>query len=333
MLTLVFIGYSAARQLGLAAEGQMEVSAALAVIGLKTLISLEVLLPTTLFFAILAAIGRMHRDGEMQAFYAAGVRPSRILESVVRLALLIALITAVVSIIGRPWAYRETYRLEAEAAAKVDLRKIASGRFVTLGNVNFTTLIADGLDLEHGLHKGVFVHRNHQGEQNRSEIIVAEAAALLTLNPEQAVAGKFFNGHHYSLDNYDRKDVTVRFKELTVNIPLEEVRANYRRKAEPTGNLAISQQPKDVAEFQWRISTPVSTLLLALTAVPLARSKPRESRFRIFIVAIALYVGVFSLAALARTWVEQGTIGPVPGLWSVHLVLFLVLLALVKPRV
>ena len=333
MLTLVFIGYSAARQLGLAAQGQMEVSTALTLIGLKTLIVLEVLLPTTLFFAILAAIGRMHRDGEMQAFYAAGVKPSRILESVVRLALVIALITAVVSIIGRPWAYRESYRLEAEAAAKVDLRKIASGRFVTLGNVNLTTLIADGLDLEHGLHKGVFVHRNHQGDRSRSEIIVAEAASLITLNPKQAVAGKFFNGYHYSLDNFGQKDVTVRFKELDVNIPLEEVRANYRRKAESTGSLAVSQYPKDVAEFQWRISTPVSTLLLALTAVPLARAKPRESRFRIFIVAIALYVGVFSLAALTRTWVEQGTIGPIPGLWSVHLVLCLVLLALVKPRV
>ena len=78
---------------------------------------------------------------------------------------------------------------------------------------------------------------------------------------------------------------------------------------------------------------PVTTLLLALTAVPLARSRPRESRFRIFLAAIALYVGVFSLAAMARTWVEQDTIGSVPGLWSSHLVLALVLLALVKLRV
>jgi lipopolysaccharide export system permease protein len=68
--------------------------------------------------------------------------------------------------------------------------------------------------------------------------------------------------------------------------------------------------------------------------VPLARSKPRESRFRIFIVAIALYVGVFSMASVTRTWVEQGTIGPLPGLWGVHLTLGLgLLVALLKPRV
>ena len=333
MLILVFIGFSAAKHLNLAADGQMEMSAALALIGLKTLIVLEVLLPSALFFSILATIGRMHRDREMQALYAAGVGPARALGSVAKLSLVIALITGFISVTGRPWAYRESYRIEAEAAASFDLRKIDSGRFVTLESANFTTLIADGLDLEQGQHRGVFLHRNHQGELNRSEIIVAEAAELITLNPEQAVAAKFYNGYQYLLDNRKRQDVTARFKELTVRIRLEEARATYRRKAEPTSSLAISKQPKDIAEFQWRISTPVATLLLALTAVPLARSKPRESRFRIVIVAIALYVGVFSMAAVARTLVEQGKIGSAPGLWGVHLVLGLVLLALLKKRV
>jgi lipopolysaccharide export system permease protein len=333
MLILVFIGYSAAKQLSLAAEGQMGMSAAFALIGLNTLIVLEVLLPSALFFSILAALGRMYRDAELPALFAAGVSPARILESVAKLSLLVALVTGFVSIAGRPWAYRESYRIEADAAARFDLTKMASGQFMTLENVNFTTFIADGLDVDKGLHKGVFLQRNYQGEQRHSEIIVAEAAAPIELNPGQAVSGTFFNGYYYLLDNRKQQDVTLRFKELAINVPAGEVQANYRRKAVSTGDLAVSRQPKDIAEFQWRISTPVATLLLALMAVPLARSKPRESRFRIFIVAIALYVGVFSMASVARTWVEQGTIGPVPGLWSVHLVLGLVLLALLKPRV
>jgi lipopolysaccharide export system permease protein len=281
----------------------------------------------------LAAIGRMHADGEMLALYAGGVRPARILESVAKLSLLIALITGFVSMAGRPWAYRESYRIEAEAAARFDLSKLASGRFVTLENVNFATFIADGLDLQQGLHKDVFLHRNYQNEQRRSEIIVAQAAALLEFNPGQAGTGKFFNGYHYLLDNHEQQDIALRFKELTFTIPFGEAQANYRRKAQSTADLAVSTQPKDVAEFQWRLSTPVATLLLALTAVPLARSKPRESRFRMFIVAIALYIGVFSMAAVVRTWVEQGTIGSFPGIWGVHLVLALLLLALVKPRI
>jgi lipopolysaccharide export system permease protein len=168
MLILVFIGYSAARQLSVAAEGQMEMSAAFALIGLNTLIVLEVLLPSALFFSILAAIGRMYRDGEIPALYATGVSPARILESVAKLSLVIALLTGFISIVGRPWAYRESYRIEAEEAARFDLRKMAGGRFVTLESENFTTFIADGLDLNQGLHKGVFMQRNFQGERRRS---------------------------------------------------------------------------------------------------------------------------------------------------------------------
>lgn len=333
MLILVFIGFSAAKQLSLAAEGQMGMSAAFALIGLNTLIVMEVLLPSALFFSILAAIGRMYRDAEMPALYATGVSPMRILESVAKLSLVIALITGFISIAGRPWAYRESYRIEAEAAARFDLSKIASGRFVTLEKEKSTTFIADGLDMERGLHEGVFLQRNFQGERLRTEIIVAEAASLLDLNPGQEVSGKFYNGYYYLLDNSKQQDITLRFKELAINAPLGEAQANYRRKAVSTADLAVSRSPKDIAEFQWRMSTPLATLLLALTAVPLARSKPRESRFRIFIVAIALYVGVFSMASMARLWVEQGTISPLPGLWGVHLILGLVLLALLKPRV
>ena len=222
MLIVVFIGYSAARQLSLAAEGQLGMSAALALTGLNTLIMLEVLLPSALFFSILAAIGRMHRDGEMPVLYATGVSPARILGSVAKLSLLIALITGFVSTAGRPWAYRESYRIEAEAAARFDLSKVASGRFVTLGNEYFTTFIADGLDLDQGLHKEVFLQRNYQGERRRSEIIVAEAAALLELNPGQTVTGKFFNGYYYLLDNRKQQDVTLRFKELAITVPFEE---------------------------------------------------------------------------------------------------------------
>ena len=41
----------------------------------------------------------------------------------------------------------------------------------------------------------------------------------------------------------------------------------------------------------------------------------------------------FGSSAQVVGLVEQGKIGPVPGLWIVHLVLGLVLLALLKPRV
>jgi lipopolysaccharide export system permease protein len=331
LLVLVFIGFSAARQLSLAAEGQLDMLTAFKLIGLNTLITLEILLPSAFFFSVLAAIGRLYKDSEMNALYAAGISRTRILEAVLKLALVIALITGFISIQGRPWAFRTSYALESEAAAQFDLTQMATGEFVNMDGSDYI-FIAKDIDLELGLHKGVFLQKNHK-DNERAEIIVAESASLPTLNPGQALQAEFYNGYNYMLDNRGRQDMTLEFKELVVRLPNEEAQERYRRKAETTLNLAASSEPKDIAEYQWRISTPLATILLALIAVPLARSAPRESRFRNFSFALLVYIALFSMVSVLRTWIEQGKLGAMPGLWSAYLLQALLLVILVtQPR-
>ena len=331
LLVLIFIGFSAARQLSLAAEGQLDMLTAFKLIGLNTLITLEILLPSAFFFSVLSAIGRLYKDSEMNALYAAGVSRARILEAVLKLALLVALITGFISIQGRPWAFRTSYALEAEAAAQFDLKQMATGEFVNLDGSDYV-FIAKDVDLERGLHKGVFLQKSHKNNE-RSEIIVAESASLPTLNPGQATQAEFYNGYNYLLDNRQRQDMTLEFKELVVRLANEEAQERYRRKAETTVKLADSSEPKDIAEYQWRITTPLATILLALIAVPLARSAPRESRFRNFSFALLVYIALFSTVSILRTWIEQGKLGAIPGLWSAYVLQAMLLVILVtQPR-
>ena len=331
LLVLIFIGFSAARQLSLAAEGQLDMLTAFKLIGLNTMITLEILLPSAFFFSVLSAIGRLYKDSEMNALYAAGVSRARILEAVLKLALVVALITGFISIQGRPWAFRTSYALEAEAAAQFDLKQMATGEFVNLDGSDYV-FIAKDIDLERGLHKGVFLQKSHNNNE-RSEIIVAESASLPTLNPGQATQAEFYNGYNYLLDNRQRQDMTLEFKELVVRLANEEAQERYRRKAETTVKLADSSEPKDIAEYQWRITTPLATILLALIAVPLARSAPRESRFRNFSFALLVYIALFSMVSILRTWIEQGKLGAIPGLWSAYVLQAMLLVILVtQPR-
>ena len=329
LLILVFIGYSAALQLNLAAQGKLDMLTAFKLVGLNTLVTLEVLLPSALFFSVLAAVGRLYRDAEMNALYAAGVSRLRILEAVFKLTVVVAMITGVISTAGRPWAYRESYRLEAEAAARFDLKQMASGEFVVMDGSDYT-FIARDLDLEHGLHKDVFLQKDHT-DRARTEIIVAETAALPSLNPTQALTAEFHNGHNYLLDKKAGTDVTLTFKRMVVKLQNEEAQERYRRKAETTLTLAQSPDPKDIAEYQWRITTPVATLLLALIAVPLGRTAPRESRFRTFFLALAIYIGLLSVTAVLRTGIEQGSVPRFPGMWTAHAVTGALLALLMYP--
>ncbi|HEY6131218.1 MAG TPA: LPS export ABC transporter permease LptF [Halioglobus sp.] len=331
LLVMVFIGFSAARQLSLAADGQLDILTAFKLIGLNTLITLEILLPSAFFFSVLSAIGRLYRDSEIRAFYAAGVSRARILEAVFKLALVIAVITGLMSILGRPWAFRTSYALESQAAAQFDLKKMSADQFVNMDGSAYT-FIARDVDLDRGLHKGVFLQKNYD-EQERSEIIVAESAAMPTLNPGQASQATFYNGYNYLLDNRNHQDLTVQFKELVVHLPNEEAQEKYRRKAETTLTLAQSSDPKDVAEYQWRISTPLATILLALIAVPLSRSVPRESRLRNFSIALLAYIALFSMVSVLRTFIEQGKLDAVPGLWTAYALQAALLAVLVRqPR-
>jgi lipopolysaccharide export system permease protein len=331
LLVLVFIGFSAARQLSLAADGKLDILTAFKLVGLNTLITLEILLPSAFFFSVLSAIGRLYRDSEMRALYAAGVSRTRILEAVLKLSLVIAVITGVMSILGRPWAFRTSYALESQAAAQFDLKQMSADEFVNMDGSDYT-FIAHDIDLEKGLHKGVFLQKNYN-EQGRSEIIVAESAAMPALNPGQATRATFYNGYNYLLDNRNRQDMTLRFKELVVQLPNEEAQEKYRRKAETTMNLAQSDDPKDIAEYQWRVTTPLATILLALIAVPLARSAPRESRFRNTAIALLAYVALFALVSVLRTFIEQGKLGAIPGLWTAYVIQAAVLILLVtQPR-
>lgn len=316
LLVLIFVGFSAARQLTFAASGQLDMLTAFKLVCLNTLITLEILLPSAFFFSVLAAIGRLYRDSEMSALYAAGVSRARILESVLKLALVIAVITGLMSTLARPWAFRTSYALESQAAAQFDLKQMSADEFVMMDGSDYT-FIAQDIDLERGLHEGVFLQKDYDAEA-RSEIIIAESAAMPALNPGQAAQATFYNGYNYLLDNSGRKDVTLKFKELVVQLPNEEAQEKYRRKAETTLNLSQSSNPKDVAEYQWRISTPLATILLALIAVPLARSAPRESRLRNVSIALLAYIALFSMVSVLRTFMEQGTLGAIPGLWTAY---------------
>jgi lipopolysaccharide export system permease protein len=81
----------------------------------------------------------------------------------------------------------------------------------------------------------------------------------------------------------------------------------YKTKSSSTFELLESDNNDDKAELQWRISTPLSALLLALLAIPLSRSRPRQGRYARILGAMIIYAVYFNLLDVSRTWVEQGT--------------------------
>jgi lipopolysaccharide export system permease protein len=330
LLVLVFAGYTSAVKLAQAAEGLLEPGMVIRLIALNTLIALEVLLPTALYLSIISSLGRLYRDSEVAALNAAGFSEFGILKSVVILSLVTAAVVAVISVYGRPWAYQQSYRIEAEAIAEFDINRLQSGQFFELQD-NRYVLYAEGVDRGRSQLTGVFMQNDEPG---KSRIIYAKTAFMPDTLPGEPRSVEFLDGYAYVLDQTGSKDTVLRFGALIMRLEEDARTASRKRKALPTAQLSLSDDPKEIAEFQWRLSTPLATLLLAMLAVPLARSAPRESRHTSFIVAVLVYIGFFNLAGIARNWVEQGTVNPWPGIWWVFGLAFaLWLLLMFRPGV
>jgi lipopolysaccharide export system permease protein len=90
--------------------------------------------------------------------------------------------------------------------------------------------------------------------------------------------------------------------------------------AKPTGELLRSVALADRAELHWRLSLPLSLIVLALLAVPLSRSSPREGRYGRLGIALFVYLIYTNLLSIGRFWIERGVVNEAAGMWWVHAV-------------
>ena len=71
-------------------------------------------------------------------------------------------------------------------------------------------------------------------------------------------------------------------------------------------------------ELHMRLSRPLTVLILALVAVPLARFRPGASRFFPFWMGVLVFALYFNLLGTGQLWIEQGQVPTWVGLWWVH---------------
>ena len=88
------------------------------------------------------------------------------------------------------------------------------------------------------------------------------------------------------------------------------------------------QNTKNAAELQWRISVPLSVLILTLLAIPLSYIRPRQGRYVYVFPGLLLYVIYMNLLFLTRDWVSRGALSPDIGMWWVHAVMLGIVLIL-----
>ena len=232
-----------------------------------------------------------------------------------RLGLVLAVVVGLLSAWARPWAYTQSYEIQARAEASAETGRIRAARFYDFGKHDRTVFIEkiaeNGTDLD-----GVFI-RTRKGDD--LQIITASRGEFEYNFKPMFHRLKLFDARILKKVK-DGTDLSGQFGSFSLFLPAQSPESpGYKVKAASTNSLRKSNDSIDRAEFQWRLSTPVSALLLALAAIPLSRNRPRQGRYAKMLLALGIYAIYFNLLDVSRSWVEQGSnayIWWVPGLLS-----------------
>jgi lipopolysaccharide export system permease protein len=312
ILVGLFASFSSARLLAGAITETLGLAALLKLVFLKTVIALEVLIPIALYISVIIGLGRLNKDHELNVMRASGISGKRIVLVVLVVAIPIGVISGILSAYVRPWAYGESYLLDAQAEADLNTNRFQAGRFYGSEKTGRVIYVRSKDDTDKQMHN--IFHFIKKPES--SEIVIAKQAKQIQPTENEPRPNILLSeGMVYRLANAVDIDDKIQFEKMTYFIDNDYV-MNYRRKAAATRTLWESDQPRDIAELQWRISRPLGAILLALIAVTFIRSTPRQDKTeRTYLLAALVFAAYYNFSGLAKTWVEQGVVGSIPGVW------------------
>ncbi|MBT8142110.1 MAG: LPS export ABC transporter permease LptF [Gammaproteobacteria bacterium] len=324
VLLVILLSNKFSRFLGEIAAGSLPKEAIFSLLGYASIYYLLILIPIGLFLAVLLGLGRMYQDSEMSAMRACGVGPWQLYRPILVFAGLLCLTLFWLSMEASPWAARQTLQVRNTALAEAQLGNLEPGKFLTAdsGRIVF---YADAKNPE-GQLTDIFLQQNNQSSSKESQA------------PQQLVTAE--RGYQKSADESGQKlfilQDGVRYFGIPGSSDYEVVhfyehgipfQVSVNKGAEPGPGELPSREIRTrtsleyIAEMQWRWSIPVSAFLLALLALPLSKTNPRQGRFGKVAIAILLYIVYANLMALSKAWVVKGDISPALGMWWVHAII------------
>jgi len=272
-----------------------------------------------LLLSIVLALGRLYHDSEMAALQACGFAPARLLAPLLCFAVVIAVGLAWLSFFQVPRADQQVQLLRQAALKQAQFGQLDAGRFRSfISGGGDGVFYAERVDAEGVLHN-VFVRRETAGR--------LEVAVAMTATYSRAGGGAhfvtLFDGRRYEGTPGQNDFRVTEFREHGIPIitPADTAVRLQDPDTKPSAELIGSSAPSDVAQLEYRASSPLMALVLTLVAVPLSHLRPRQGRYARVGFAIVVYFVYSNLLSAAKVWVEKGQLSPLIGVWWVHILI------------
>lgn len=321
ILLLIFFCQQLVRVLSSAVSGKVPADLVVNLLGLGMPSMAQLMLPLSLFIALLLTLGRLYAESEITVMRACGIGQGLL----AKVALFLSIFTTALAVYNvfwlTPWSINKQSELLAEAKANPRFSALSAGQFMTAGGY---VLFIDNINYDQNKLNDIYVFQPDQQKKNRPSVIVADSGELKGLpNGDQIL----------TLENSTRYEGTAKvadfrishFENYTAYLGHQDVDSDEKlvQRAD-WAKLVADKSPEAQAELQWRFALIFATPIMALLAVPMSSVNPRQGRFAKLLPALLLYLIYFLLQSTLKSSGASGKLDPTI-LMPVVSVVFLIL--------
>ena len=305
----------------LASKGIIPNDSILTILVFSLLKYLPILLTLTLFLTILLTLSRWFRDSEMMIWFSSGLGLTSFIRPILFFSLPIILLIGFLSLYLSPWATQKSEEYKAGLKNRDELATISPGSFKESKSKERVFYVEGFGDLGSKV-KNVFV----QSEQNgKLGIIVSNEGSRVSTNTddEYIVLKK---GKRYEVNHENNNFTEIKFSDygFLVEKKLPPIIDVNQVEAMPTILLLMTKGNREIAEFVWRVSLPISGIVLIILAIPLSFINPRSGRSVNIIIAILIFAVYNNLMGVTQSYINLGKLNPYVGGSIVHLLIILI---------
>lgn len=305
----------------LASKGIIPNDSILTILVFSLLKYLPILLTLTLFLTILLTLSRWFRDSEMMIWFSSGLGLTSFIRPILFFSLPIILLIGFLSLYLSPWASQKSEEYKAGLKNRDELATISPGSFKESKSKDRVFYVEGFGDLGSKV-KNVFV----QSEQNgKLGIIVSNEGSRVSTNTddEYIVLKK---GKRYEVNHENNHFTEIKFSDygFLVEKKLPPIIDVNQVEAMPTILLLLAKGNREIAEFVWRVSLPISGIVLIILAIPLSFINPRSGRSVNIIIAILIFAVYNNLMGVTQSYINLGKLNPYVGGSIVHLLIILI---------
>lgn len=310
------------RLLGDAARGAILPEAVAALLGFSALNYIPPLLSISTFVAILLTLSRSYRDSEMVVWFSSGVSLGAWMRPVFVFMAPLLIVIGVLSLFVSPWALSKSAEYRNLLETRKDAGQIRPGIFQESSSGDRVVFVEE-ISEDDTQVRNVFVSAVKNG---RFDVTMAA-----TGYQEFAENGDRFvvleNGSRYELMTDSPEFRVLEYGRYAIRLETKEAR---RMEEAKPNQMALHELLKEEhrslrAELLWRISMPVSAIILALLAIPLSFVNPRAGRSANMLFALCVCLLYNNFITIGQSWIASGKISFLTGLFGVHLTMLALL--------